>query len=377
MSLVFLHTADWHIGKSFGGVPEDKRPILREARLSAIDRIAAAAVGAGAGHVLVGGDVFDSQLLSDRELRQPIKKLSHHARLTWHLLPGNHDPARAGGVWERLLSHGLPPNVIVHLRPEPVVIGGAAVLLPAPLTAKGTSLDPTGWMDQAATPDGMPRIGLAHGSVQGFGTGMESAVPISPSRPTQAGLAYLALGDWHGVLQVNERVWYSGTPEPDRMPDNEPGFALIVRIDGPGAPPRVERVATAHYCWHKRQIRVTGPGDLAALQTDLARLAPTLDRVLLKLEVAGIVTMNAWAAITAQLHALDPALFHCDADLSGLHAEPEPSEIAALAAGELRDVAERLRSLTLDPSDPRALAAGLALKKLYLFARAGTAEAAP
>ena len=49
MALTLLHTADWHIGKPFGGFEPDKAGVLGHARLTAIDRLADAARGHGAG----------------------------------------------------------------------------------------------------------------------------------------------------------------------------------------------------------------------------------------------------------------------------------------------------------------------------------------
>ncbi len=84
-------------------------------------------------------------------------------------------------------------------------------------------------MDGVASPAGTLRIGLAHGSVQGFGSAGEANVPIDPARVKSAGLSYLALGDWHGTTRISDRAWYSGTPEPDGFRDNDPGNALVVR----------------------------------------------------------------------------------------------------------------------------------------------------
>jgi hypothetical protein len=43
-AITVLHTADWQIGKPYGRVADpDKRSRLRQVRLEAIDRIAAAA----------------------------------------------------------------------------------------------------------------------------------------------------------------------------------------------------------------------------------------------------------------------------------------------------------------------------------------------
>ena len=232
MRFTFVHTADWQIGKRFGAFPPDKAAVLREERLRAVDRVAEAARAAGAAVVLVAGDVFDAETVSDALIGTLLARLKAHPKLSWHLLPGNHDPARAGGVWEAIIGAGLPANVVVHTEPRPAELASGIVLLPAPLTAKSTSRDPTLWMDAAASPAGALRIGLAHGSVQGFGSEGEANVPIDPARVKSAGLAYLALGDWHGTTSISERVWYSGTPEPDSFPDNEPGHALVVTIVG-------------------------------------------------------------------------------------------------------------------------------------------------
>lgn len=60
MPVRLLHSSDLHLGRSgFGGAPPEKAALLAEARLDALDRLAAAARAAGAPRVLVAGDVFD------------------------------------------------------------------------------------------------------------------------------------------------------------------------------------------------------------------------------------------------------------------------------------------------------------------------------
>ena len=70
MTFRLLHSADWHIGKVFGGFPSDIAALLREARLNAVTRLAEAARAHGAQHIVVAGDVFDSPGLPDRVLRK-------------------------------------------------------------------------------------------------------------------------------------------------------------------------------------------------------------------------------------------------------------------------------------------------------------------
>ena len=62
----FIHTSDWQLGKPFGRAPEQARAALLEARLDAIDTLAAAARSEGTDIVLVAGDVFDSPEPGDR-----------------------------------------------------------------------------------------------------------------------------------------------------------------------------------------------------------------------------------------------------------------------------------------------------------------------
>jgi hypothetical protein len=144
----------------------------------------------------------------------------------WHLLPGNHDPHRPEGVWDRVAQIGLPQNIHLHLTPAPFAFDAQAFLLPAPLTRKAEAQDLTAWMDAAPTPAGALRIGLAHGCVTNFGGDGEATNPINPDRSKSARLDYLALGDWHRTLQIGPAAWYAGTPEPDRAGGQELGTAL-------------------------------------------------------------------------------------------------------------------------------------------------------
>ena len=102
MTFKFIHTADWHIGKAFASFEPEKASVLREARFTAVERIVGHARAFGAGHVLVAGDIFDSPGLPDATLRKLLARLKAAPDLDWFLLPGNHDPDRERGVWQRL-----------------------------------------------------------------------------------------------------------------------------------------------------------------------------------------------------------------------------------------------------------------------------------
>src|SRR5438270_14010557 len=124
-------------------------------------------------------------------------------------------------------------------------------------------------MDKSPTPEGVLRIGLAHGSITNFGSEGEATNPIDPRRPESAGLDYLALGDWHRTLQVGPAAWYAGTPEPDRAGGQERGTALLVDIAGSGAPATVTPLSTGTYRWITRTERLSDAATLADMEQRL------------------------------------------------------------------------------------------------------------
>lgn len=368
MDFRFIHTADWQIGKPFGEFAGDKPGVLRQARLTAVDRVAEVARAQGAQHVLVAGDVFDFETGSAGVVRKLMAKLASHRALTWHLISGNHDPARPSSVWDEMRA-APPNNVQLHLDAVPAEIARGVVLLPAPLTAKASASDPTAWMDDAVTAEGTIRIGLAHGSITGFGSEGDAAVPIDPLRAKRAELAYLALGDWHGTRKISDRVWYSGTPEPDCFPDNEPGHVLAVHLESSGAVPRVERIRTADYTWMKRSLAVADAADLAPLAAEVAALGPDAQHHLLALELRGRMSLGGHLEIAKRLTELEASLFHLGADLKRLTIAHDATDLAVFGHGALRTVAERLSGQAANDSDERqARIAAQALLKLAAIA---------
>lgn len=375
MTFRFIHTADWQIGKPFARFPSGLAGELAAARLAAIERIAAIARARGAAHVLVAGDVFDSENLAKVDLRRAFERLTEHPDITWLLLPGNHDPARIGGLWDRVNAIGLPPNITALSAPAPLDIARDITVLPAPLTTKSPGRDPTAWMDGAATADGVARIGLAHGSVQGFGSMGESAVEIAPDRVARAGLAYLALGDWHGTHSVSRHTWYAGTPEPDRFADNAPGHVLAVTLEGTRLV-SVEPVASATFTWMRHEAALATARDLAQIERAIEERATPLRTMLVRLAVSGSLSLTDRAELDAWQERWSAKLSHLEIDARDLAARPDKSDFETLAASPgLADAARELDRLVAQSpaAEQRALAA-TALMRLHGFAAEAARE---
>ncbi len=368
MTFNFIHTADWQLGKPFANFPPDLAGELSAARYAAIGRIAAIAAARGARHVLVAGDVFDAEDLTNTALRRALERMAEHAGVQWVLLPGNHDPARPGGVWDRIQRFGVPANITVITADAPLALADGVVLLPAPLTSKNPGRDPTAWMDAAATPAGAVRIGLAHGSVQGFGSDGESSVLIARDRAAKAGLAYLALGDWHGLTRVAADTWYSGTPEADRFPSNEPGFVLAVSVDGPGAV-RTDKIPSAEFTWARAQSALRSTSDLTTLEASIAALSATPGKLLLKLTLTGSLSLSEHATLDQWRETWSARLRHLELDSGGLAVRPTDADFDSLGSdGALIEAAKLLAAAAADPTHPDYASAPLALQRLFGFA---------
>jgi DNA repair exonuclease SbcCD nuclease subunit len=370
MTLRFIHSSDWQIGKVFRFVDEQVMGVLQEARLAAIMRLGELAMMHSARHVLVAGDVYDMEALSPRSLNQPLERMRNFGAIFWHLLPGNHDPQRPGGLWDRLLRKGLPSNVRLHIAPGPAKTDdGAMVLLPAPLHHRRTLTDPTAYMDGATLPGALPRIGLAHGSVTGFGSSRDKPNFIAPDRPERAGLAYLALGDWHGQKKISDRCWYSGTPETDAFDVSGGGKALLVEVEGPRALPKVTPLQIGSYTWITLHENINSRADVDDCQEKLRSLGMDLSCILVDLKVEGALSLEDRTYFEDQIRDRVSAAFcFLRIDDAELFPNPTASDLDEIDSGLgfVRCAAEELRRTAAEGGERERELAAEALQRLYV-----------
>ncbi|WP_345798209.1 DNA repair exonuclease [Castellaniella sp. MT123] len=339
-----LHTADWQIGRQYSRFSPDDAAILADARFSTIEHIAALASQEQVDAVLVAGDVFDAQTVSDRTIHRLFHALQGYAG-PWILIPGNHDAALAESVWSRAerLS-AIPANAHVFLQPDIREFAdlGLAVL-GAPLTQRQTYQDLTEWFDTAETTPGLLRIGLAHGSVQGLlAEDIDSSNPIAADRAHRGRLDYLALGDWHGLKQVDEHTWYSGTPEQDRFRNNGAGQVLLVDLPGAGQAPIVQPHPMSQYRWDSWAESLAVASDVELL---IQRLNQLPSVAVLDLTISGHIDLADEHRLQQALSATQGRCRSLQYDLTELRLIPSDDDIAALQAdGYVGDVIADLQN---------------------------------
>lgn len=364
----FVHTADWQLGKPFGGFRAETIHGLQQARLGAISRITAVAREHGAEHVAVAGDVWDTDLPSDRTVRQPLDAMASASGITWWLLPGNHDPAARGGLWDRLRGGELPTNVRCLCDAQPQEASPGVFFLPAPLVSRNPGLDPTAAMDAMATPEGALRIGIAHGPTSDIGG--EGGATIAPDRVELAGLVYLALGDWHGHKKVTERCWYAGTPEPDTFPRNEPGYVLLVEARA-GQAPRVTPISTREYLWERTDLALTAGEDPVARFDALLSDGHEPSKRLMRLKVTGATGLVERTRLAAHLDRQhEERLAHLRWDMDALTTAMDEEALAALDhEGSLRACVDALLARAKTGTEHEQIVARRALELMTGFAR--------
>ena len=326
----FLHTSDWHLGRSL------HRADLRDAQDAFLDHLVETARAERVDAVLVAGDVYDRAVppvdaVASCE-RALVRLRATGARVI--LISGNHDSARRLGF-----SSALIDEAGVHLRTRPsalnapvvlddehglVGVYGIPYLEPAVgLTDAGDCHAPVAAADSTAAAGDAPQIRthaavlgqavariradatrrgigrtvvMAHAWVAG-GAGSDSERDISVGGVGQVpvslfdGFSYVALGHLHGQQTVAHHVRYSGSPLPYSFSEaaHRKGSWLVeIGVDGKT---RAERVPAPV---HRRLTVLRGPvaellsspayaphesDFLAVTLTDAARPEAAMDRL--------------------------------------------------------------------------------------------------
>lgn len=362
----FLHTADWQLGLRALFIPGDAGALVRHERLQALHRIGAVARETGSEFVVVAGDVFEDHGLRLATLRGFFEAMNQ-IPVPIYLLPGNHDPLTSdalyrGDLWKR----ECPRHVNVLDSREPVIVRDGVALLGCPLLERHTLGDVTEHLTPDLGPGGHVRIGVAHGGIKELlerlvseDEPLHNTIPVD--RAARARLDYLALGDWHGLLRIDDRTWYPGTPAATRFKEKDPGNVLVVEIDAPGAVPRVTPHPVAGLAWKKVEVRLAEDADLAGLQRLLEGFSRK-DNTLLDLTLTGRIDASLRARLDDEIlakardrfcflrvHDEQLQTFLGEGDLATLPTEGWLGQAVARLRGEIEGTseAERCRALCL------------------------------
>lgn len=335
----FLHTADWQMGQSAAQLGH-RAAAVRLARMSAARRVMALAAENAVDFIIAAGDIFEHNGVS-RDLVHQIAQLWGSCGRPVYVVPGNHDPAGPGSVWENACWNQYP-NIQMLDRAAPVAIAGGT-LFPCPVAESYSSADPTSWIYSAAG-SGI-RIGIAHGSVEDD-PNREHSHPISRQAAALGTLDYLALGHYHSQAQYADgegavRMAYCGTPEPTRFGERESGTALLVEIRSRGSAPQVSVLSTAELTWKQMRREIVTPGQLRELLTELEALAKP-EKTLLDCTLEGTL-FACEQDVLAELEGMGERFCFVRLNLDQLQPESDiQAWVRDMPSGYLRQAMEKL-----------------------------------
>jgi len=259
----FLHTSDWHLGRSL------HRADLRAAQAAFLDHLVDVTKTEKVDAVLVAGDVYDRAVppVDAVELCEDALLRLHSTGARIVLISGNHDSARRLGFGSRLLDRAgvhlrtklrsLAEPVVLEDASGPVAVYGIPYLEPdavrgeMPEVGKGHQGVLGHAVGQIKEDADARRIGrrvvLAHGWVTG-GAASESERDITVGGVGQApadlfdGFSYVAMGHLHGQQTIAGHLRYSGSPLPYSFSEaSHHKGSWLVELDGQGLA-RAERV---------------------------------------------------------------------------------------------------------------------------------------
>jgi len=295
-----LHTADWHLGRSFHGVS------LLDAQATYVDWLVGVAGDARVDAILISGDLYDRALPPVDAVRLADEALARLVEIApVVVISGNHDSAArlafGSGLFERA---GLHVRTDIARIGEPVLIGGAeggAAIYPIPYLepdvarpllevqerGHGAVLDAAMACirDDVALRQRLQTVVMAHAFVAGafpsqserdLSVGGAASVPAS----TFAGVDYVALGHIHQPQRV-------GTGSDER--------AVVGRYAGS---PLAFSFSEAGHTKSVAVVEVGGQAELlpCPVPRPLAALRGTLEELLAGAEHA--VAEQAWVQVT-------------------------------------------------------------------------------
>jgi len=257
------------------------------------------------------------------------------------VLPGNHDPHIAGGVWDRQSWQRVGNHVTLLHEAGEVRVRDDVALYPAPLKQKQSALDPTERLPVREADDTRIRIGIAHGALDVLPE--RTNFPIAATRADTTGLDYLALGDWHGFAQHGRSV-YSGTMEQSSFTENDPGNVVIVEISGSGAEPIVSKHRVGGLVWTEYAPLIRDESDVEQLRKTVFDAGPLLAQLI---RITPQIDPDVSASVLEELRSLRDELeaeaFFLDWPAETLDASP--LTLVTIPEGLLLQVGEDLGAI--------------------------------
>ena len=329
----FIHTADWRIGHSFSGVEPALRRQLDDGIRQALELLFIYATKKGIPLIVCAGNAFANGQLADVEhLRRLGGLCAKHPDIQLIIAPGAEDPLATGNIYSRIQQSQIPANLQVveknKLLPFP---DKNCSIYAAPATSTHIEADPLQWLREEAPAASSINIGLCH--YPHYQAGDASALQLD----------YLACGGTAHYREIDPRCLYPGPPA--QLDFGEPGFPLHVKISGPGATPRIKKIAgIAPFQWIEEILHFTDD----TFAQKVSRINAGTNRQIRKIGMDGHLSIRNYIEYRDLLENGRPGLHSID---DRVRIQPTHEDIEALRDVNARALAQSLMELReIEPS---------------------------
>lgn len=281
MSIKILHTADVHLGACFAFLGE-KASEHRKGLLETFDRIVQLAKDRDINILLIAGDLFDSNKVSQylvEHAKEKLRELGQSGIYTC-ILPGTHDALFTESIYFREQFQDLPRTYVfvdsshvVHEYPD----------LDLAVWGKANTSNKSQESAFPTLPETFPHkfnVMMAHGSLQIEGKSAKDDWPVTFKEIASSRMDYIALGHWHGAQDVSQgrvTAWYAGSPEITYQEGKGglgSGYVLFVELskkeDG-SHETKVEPIKVGSKDFQEEEIDASSFRDIAELKEKVAQ----------------------------------------------------------------------------------------------------------
>ncbi|MBD3280558.1 hypothetical protein GF389_03480 [Candidatus Dojkabacteria bacterium] len=250
--LKILHTSDIHLEAKAAWLGE-RAGEYRKQLVGSFESLVTVAKKKDVNIVLITGDLFDTPFPSNTAIEIVKNTLLKFAEAGIYvaLIPGNHDYMAEGSVYKtKDLAQGNE-KIIVFNDPSKQVFEIAELgvrLFAKANTMQKSQESPLPKLVKEEGTEKFFNIALAHGSFDVKGEKAEN-YPITQEAIENSGFDYVALGDWHGMLNtgaIQTKAFYPGSLEPLAVDQKNAGSGLLVSLEE-GREVQVQPVKVGHY----------------------------------------------------------------------------------------------------------------------------------
>lgn len=228
-----LHTADVHLGASFGFLGRRGREQRAQLKKT-FSRVVDLAITSQVDALLISGDLFDSPYPTPDIVGEVIYHLGRlDSEGIWTFItPGTHDRLQPGGVYD---ANGFGDLAHVHVFKESQLTPFVIEALNLTVYGRATTREGKDVLEGFRSPrDSGWRIGMLHGSFMVPGRVERDEMMLTAESIARSDLHYLALGHWHSLADYSQgtvTAYYSGPPEPLEIAKGEKGRVLLVELE--------------------------------------------------------------------------------------------------------------------------------------------------